>query len=375
MSTSEVAKNEPEEQQQPQEDQVEELTEEEKQQQKEIQEKMKNVKIDEAYFAGDSKHKNKKNKKEENKKAKKNAKGQDFLDYANQNNIPINIQYEEDKYALEKKKAYDNKKDYKYPHYKSDNNKPYKKQYHNNNNNQNNDDPNYKPQPQHKYQHKNQNYKRGPKRPKFAYGGNKFDAVNAQMVFSETQHIPTTPVPPPQGPLLQRQAVLTTDEEVLKFVEQMFGSTNLNRDLYLRKHIDNGEIKLANVVEYNTLKNNKISEEKLIEVLKNSEELELKGEDSKSIVIKGYKDMTLLTVDEMLSNKKSKMQRMNNPMYAGPMDYMPYVGGYNNNYIHMQNNYFMPPHFYSMPGYGQPVYYQPPQQFQPNITQNTNEEA
>ena len=41
MSTSEVAKNEPEEQQQPQEDQVEELTEEEKQQQKEIQEKMK----------------------------------------------------------------------------------------------------------------------------------------------------------------------------------------------------------------------------------------------------------------------------------------------------------------------------------------------
>ena len=63
---------------------------------------MKGLKINDSDFVKEPKTK-KHNKKSKNPDEKKNKKkGQDFLDYANKNNIEINIEYEENKYQQKK---------------------------------------------------------------------------------------------------------------------------------------------------------------------------------------------------------------------------------------------------------------------------------
>ena len=74
----------------------------------ELQKEMKGIKIEDSDFGNVTKTKKKEKKQKEEKKSKKN-KGQDFIDYANKNNIQINIEYEENKYQL--KKAEDPKMD------------------------------------------------------------------------------------------------------------------------------------------------------------------------------------------------------------------------------------------------------------------------
>lgn len=70
----------------------------------ELQKEMKGIKIVDSDFSNEPKGK-KQNKKLKNPEDKKNKKkGQDFLDYANKNNIQINIEYEENKYQLKKKR-------------------------------------------------------------------------------------------------------------------------------------------------------------------------------------------------------------------------------------------------------------------------------
>ena len=68
----------------------------------ELQKEMKGLTISDSDFKKEPKAK-KTQKKPKDPTIKKNKKkGQDFLDYANQNNIQINFEYEENKYQLKK---------------------------------------------------------------------------------------------------------------------------------------------------------------------------------------------------------------------------------------------------------------------------------
>ena len=69
----------------------------------ELQKEMKGLKIEDSDFTNEPKVK-KSNKKVKNSDVKKSKKkGEDFLDYANKNNIEIKIEYEENKFQLKKK--------------------------------------------------------------------------------------------------------------------------------------------------------------------------------------------------------------------------------------------------------------------------------
>ena len=72
----------------------------------ELQEKMKHLTIDDKIF--ESEDKGKKEKVDDSAKKGKKSKGVDFMDYANKNNIKLNIQYEQDKFIDKKKKMYPN---------------------------------------------------------------------------------------------------------------------------------------------------------------------------------------------------------------------------------------------------------------------------
>ena len=82
------------------------IEEEEEKVDEELQKEIKKAKIDESVFTRQDK-KNGKEEKDEKKNQKK--KGIDFMDYANQNNIQIKFQYEEDKYPNIRR---DNEKNY-----------------------------------------------------------------------------------------------------------------------------------------------------------------------------------------------------------------------------------------------------------------------
>ena len=103
MTTTEDKKEIPESTENPENQENQEEEQEEEPVDLELQKEMKGLKIEASDFAGEPKAKkqNKKSKNTEDKKGKK--KGQDFLDYANKNNIQINIEYEENKYQLKKK--------------------------------------------------------------------------------------------------------------------------------------------------------------------------------------------------------------------------------------------------------------------------------
>ena len=111
MATTEEQKEIPENAENPEnQENPEEEKEEEEPVDLELQKEMKGIKISDSDFTNEPKAKKpyKKMKNPEEKKVKK--KGQDFLDYANKNNIQINIQYEENKYQLKKKKAKNSEK-------------------------------------------------------------------------------------------------------------------------------------------------------------------------------------------------------------------------------------------------------------------------
>ena len=335
MSTKEEVKPQETKDETTEEQQPQEEVEEEEPVDVELQKQMKNLKFDDSAFVKKDSD-NKKKEKKEDKKNKKN-KGQDFLDYASKNNIQINIEYEEDK-IQEKRKKYFDKKDQQYDNKTGG----YQKKYPNNNN----------------YKYKNQGgYKRPQKRAPFKFGGNKFDACNMQkgpydqMPYQENTYVP------------KQTPTLTTDKDVLAFIEEMFSAQTLNKDIYLRKHLsEEGEIDVNDIANYYTIKKNNVPANKISELLKESKTLEIKEVDGKTLVIvKGIKEMNLQTIEAIAASKKTaKMQRMQYmyPQMGG--EFQPYMGY---NYIHMQNNYFIPSQgFY--PGYNQPIY-----QYQPNEEQ------
>jgi hypothetical protein len=278
----------------------------------ELQKEMKGLKIEDSDFTKEPKAKkvNKKVKNSEVKKSKK--KGQDFLDYANKNNIQINIEYEENKFQLKKKDDQktaektgntfnDNKRQYNRGGYKNDKNHPQKRM------------------------------------PKFT--GNKFDNFGQRF--------------PQQPHYYQRQSPkLVENKEILEYLEKIFSEEHLNKETYIRNRLKEGKILLDDIVAYNDIKSNNINAEKLMEVIKESQKLECVNEEGKNYIkIKDFDETKLLTVQQILDNKKNqKMQKMqfNN---AGNQPYVPYMN-FQNNYIIY--NYSAFPQYYPNPGYMYP---------------------
>lgn len=278
----------------------------------ELQKEMKGIKIDESDFGEVNKPKKKDRK--EDKKAKK-KKGEDFIDYANKNNIQINIEYEENKYEL--KKTVDPK---------VDNPRPGK--------------------PNENKRGRGNNFSRGgyrggyrgrqQKRPFKFNSGNKFDMINQRPPYQMGQ-----------GNYYQQQhqiPALTEDKDILNYLETIFGEENLNKDSYLRNRIDSkkGTILVDNIVAYNVIKKNNINKQKILDVIKESANLDSLVENEKDYIhIKNYNDLKLISMEQLTANKKSQKIKMNYPQPIVPQ--MPFAGcNYINNY---QNNYivYQPP--------------------------------
>ena len=278
----------------------------------ELQKEMKGLKIEDADFTSEPKTKKhgKKSKNPEEKKGKK--KGQDFLDFANKNNIEINIEYESkyqqkknenQKYGNGNNRFNDNKKPYNKGGYKNDKTHPQKKQ-----------------------------------QPKFT--GNKFDTFGQRPPHQNYQNYHQTPK-------------LTENKEILEYLEKIFGEQNLNKDTYIRNRLKDGKICLDDIVAYNDIKNNNITADKILEIIKDSQNLECINEDNKNYIkIKNIDKLNLLKLEEIIAKKKAG--RMNRNPYAQMMGPQPFPFGYN--YINMQNNYYFynnkyPPYNYQTAGY------------------------
>jgi hypothetical protein len=274
----------------------------------ELQKEMKGIKIDDSDFSNKPKEKkhHKKSKNPEDKKGKK--KGQDFLDYANKNNIQINIQYEENKFQSKK-----------------------------------NNDQKFGDKSGNNYNNKNQYSKGGYKgnnsfQPKkqMGYGNNKFDNFH---------HFNQQPVP-----------ILVEDKDILEFLEKIFGEENLNKDTYIRNRLKEGKILVNDIASYNNIRKNNINDKKIIELLKDSKNLEVVTEDNQNYIkIKDFEKLNLKSIEEILKSKKSNREYKMNP-YIPQMPFNGYGYGYgygfDNNFSNMQNNYY----FYG-PGY--PYSYMP----------------
>ena len=260
----------------------------------ELQKEMKGLKIEDSDFVNEPKTKkhNKKLKNPEEKKGKK--KGQDFLDFANKNNIEINIEYES-KYQQKKK---DNQK--QYGNRFNDNKKPYNKGGYKND----------KTHPQKKQQQK--------------FTGNKFDTFGQRPPHQNYQNYHQSPK-------------LSENKDFLEYLEKMFGEQNLNKDTYIRNRLKDGKISVDDVVAYNDIKNNKINVDRIIEIIKDSQNLEIINEENKNYIkIKNFDKLNLLKLEDIIERKKKG--RMNRNPYAQMMGSQISFGY---NYINMQNNYYI----------------------------------
>ena len=277
-----------------QEEQNAENPEEEKEEEEpvdiELQKEMKGLKIEDSDFSNEPKAKKpaKKQKNPEGKKSKK--KGQDFIDYANKNNIQLNIEYETKKYQPKRKE------DQKFGNKYTDNKKPFNKGGYKN-------DKNYQ--------------KRNP-----IYSGNKFDNFS-QIKPYQNYHQQSTPK-------------LVENKDILEYLEKFFGEENLNKNTYIRNRLNDGKILVEAVEAYNDFKRNNINSQKIMEVIKDSKTLECVNEDNKNYIkIKNFEQLKLLTIEQII--EKNKAMKMQKPQFM-PM-YYPY------NYIAMQNNYFFSPYY------------------------------
>ena len=273
----------------------------------ELQKEMKGLKINDSDFTNQPKTKKpyKKSKNHEDKKSKK--KGQDFLDYANKNNIEINLEYEENKFQNKKNgekngKFNDNKRQYNKGGYKNEKN----------------------------YQQK--------KQPKFT--GNKFDTYGQRIAPNYYQRPPIK---------------LVDNKEILEYLETIFSEENLNKDTYIRNRLKDGKILVDDIAAYNDIKRNNINSQKIIEIIKDSQNLECVNEEDKNYIkIKNFDKFELMTLEQIIQKKKEmKMQKMT--PYMPQMGQYPFNGYGYNNFINTQNNYY----FYRFPPYGNPNAYIP----------------
>jgi len=315
MDTKEEPKeNNPEEVENENENNPEEEKEEEEPVDLELQKEMKGIKIDDSDFSSKPQNKKgvKKIKNTEDKKSKK--KGQDFLDYANKNNIQINLEYEENKYQTKKKDEQKN----------SDKNVP----KFNNNKRQYN-----------KGGYKNEKYKM-QKKMQFNYSGNKFDSFGQRPFYQNYQHQP---------------AKLVENQEILEFLEKKFSEENLNKDIYIRKKLKDDKIPVEDIVNYYDIKNNNINKDKILEIIKGSKILENVNEENKDYIrIKDFDKLKLLSLEEIYANKKANRLHKSQPympQQMGTYSYPPYLMNMQNNY-YMYNNIY--PYNYQNVGYYAP---------------------
>lgn len=299
--------------------QQEELEQEDEPVDEELQKQMKKITIDDGYFNQQAKPKQKSQKKVSKKK------GQDFLEYANKNNIVINIQYgEEDKNggSNQKKRTNDqyNQEQHSLNH---------KRQFKGGNTN-NNGGNNYKYKSNYNKSHQQNQGSKGYVK----LGGNKFDACN-QMPF---QYGP--PQFQPQIPQ-QKEITLSTDEQILSYLERLLSLTSLNRDLYLRYRInDKGMINITELTNYYGLKNNEVTPQRIIDVITKNDSVSSIGINEEdniiNVAIKHWNTISpQLNSIEVISAKKKQI-KMQQAQIAMQHYNMPYT------YIHMQNNYFIP---------------------------------
>ena len=308
MTTKEEDTKKVPDQQENQENPEEQNEEEEEPVDLELQKEMKGLKIEESDFTNKQKTKKptKRQKNPEEKKSKK--KGQDFLDYANKNNIQINIEYEENKYQLKKKDFQKGGNKY------NDNKKQFNKGgFKNNKNNQ--------------------------QRRVQISSGNKFDNFAHPIPHQKYNY---RPVP-----------TLSDDKQILEHLEQFFSEENLNKNTYIRNRLkENGKISVDDVAAYNDFKKNNINSQKIMEILKNCQTLECVTEENKDYIkIKNFDKLNLIPLEKIIENNRvNRMPKMSYPPMGGMPFYPPY-----GNYIAMQNNYYFPQH----PYYGSQNQYYP----------------
>ena len=303
MNTTEDKTDIPESSENPENQNLgEEQEEEEEPVDLELQKEMKSLKISDSDFANEPKKKksNKKPKNPEEKKAKK--KGQDFLDYANKNNIQINIEYEENKYQLKKKE--DQKFD-KTGNY-NDNKKQYRGGY--------------------------KNDKNHPGKKGIIYSGNKFDMVNKRPNYYK---------PTPK---------LKENKEILDYINELFSEANLNKITYIRNRLtDDGKILLDDIAKYNDIKNNNIDSQKLMEVIKDSQIVECVNENNINYIkIKNFDKLNLIPIQQIINKNAMRFQKNqyipmgHMPVYS-PYPFinnMPYNNFYNQDFYNNQYMYF-----------------------------------
>ena len=271
----------------------ENLEEEEKEEEEEpvdleLQKEMKGLTISDKDFEKEPKSKKPQKKQKDPMDKKNKKKGQDFLDYANKNNIQINFEYEENKYQL--KKTEDPKMGDKQKY--ND-----KKQFNKGGNKQN----------------KNRQFKRNK------MSGNKFDIGIREY---NPYNYPQTSVQ------------LTDDKQILQHLEKIFGTENLNKDLYIRFRIKEGKILVDDIAKYNDFKYNKIDSQKIIDIIKDSKNLEIVNEDNKNYIkIKDYDETKLLTTQQILDMKKSQKMPKFPTNIGNQQFYHPYVNFTNNVFI------------------------------------------
>jgi hypothetical protein len=283
----------------------------------ELQKEIKGLKISDSDFAKEDNNKkqNKKMKKTNEKTKKK--KGKDFVDYANQNNIQFNIEYEEDKYQLEKredKKVEDKTKYNNSNYYNNYNNK--KRPYNNNRNDRN-----------------NQN------RRTQKFYGNKFDKFEKNDNYYNYNQRPQQY----NNYYAHRTPKLAENKEIMEFLENIMDEKNLNKNIYLRKKLDkNGRIDVNDVIQYNVIKKNNLGEDKILEAIKDSQKFEIVNEDNKKYIkVKDFDKFNLLPLEQMIENKNNmKQQKMQYFQQMWPPYYMPiqYMQPYNPYFYQMQNN-------------------------------------
>ncbi len=275
----------------------EEKEEEEEPVDVELQKEMKGIKIVDSDFSNEPKNKKKPFKKAKNPEEKKNKKkGQDFLDYANKNNIQINIEYEANKY--QPKKRDDQKSGNKY----ADNKRQYNKGGYKND--------------------KKRQQKKGP-----IYSGNKFDNLG-QAGFHQNYHQYSVPK-------------LVENKEILEYLEKYFEEENLNKNTYIRNRLKDGKMLVDDIEAYYDFKKNNINSQKIIEIIKDSKTLECVNEENKNYIkIKNIDKLNLIPLQQIIENNKAmRMKKGKFIPIRGAQFYSPY------NYIAMQNNYYFQPFF------------------------------
>ena len=142
------------------------------------------------------------------------------------------------------------------------------------------------------------------------------------------------------------------NKEILEYLEKIFSEDHLNKETYIRNRLKDGKILVDDMVSYNDIKSNNINAEKLMEVIKESQKLECVNEEGKNYIkIKDFDKLKLLTIEQIIENKKQ--MRMQKNTYMQQMRMPPYLPF--NNYISMQNNYYV----YGPPTYGSPNGYMP----------------